>query len=112
MNKISRKNNSTNKENGKLAEANQLADLNKIHQEHIHQSRLASNLASTIIVISAAFCFTGIGLFWGGKLSKEAALTTVDLASRVVTSLCLPLIKNSRRQLDQLTDDSEEDQKP
>jgi hypothetical protein len=111
MNKISRKNNSLNKENGKLAEANQ-ADLNSLHQEHIHQSRLASNFASTIIVISAAFCFTGIGLFWGGKLSKEAAITTVDLASRVVTSLCLPLIKSSRRQLEQLTDESEEDKNP
>lgn len=109
MNKISKKNNSTNKQNGKLAEANQLADLNRIHQEHIRQSRLTSKLASTIIVISAAFCFTGIGLFWGGKLSKESVITTVDLASRVATSLGIPLIKSSRHQLDQLTDDSEED---
>jgi hypothetical protein len=106
MKKIPKKNNSTNNENGRLAKAN----LNRIYQEHIHQSRLACNFANTIIVISATFCFTGIALFWGGKLSKEAAMTTVDLASRVVTSLCLPLIKSSRRQLEQLTDDSEEEQ--
>jgi hypothetical protein len=87
----------------------EITDSNSISQERLRQSRIKFNLATTLIVVSATFCFTGIGLFWSGKISQEAAINTVDLVSRVVTSYCLPLIKSARGQLNELAEELEDD---
>lgn len=107
MNKISRKNNGANNE----SDINKFTESKSIRQEELRQSCFKFNLASIIIVVSASFCFTGIGFFWAGKLSEGTAMKTVDLASKVVTYLCLPLIKSSRNQLNQLTEELEENPK-
>jgi hypothetical protein len=113
MKRIQKPNNSTislllkKKENA--ANISQVADANSIRQERLRQSRIKFNLASTLIGVSASFCFTAVALFWVGKLSEQATIRTVDLVSRVVTSYCLPLIKSSQRQLDELTNDVEDD---
>jgi hypothetical protein len=57
---------------------------NTLEQEQLRQSRIKFNLACTLVAVSAAFGFTGIGLFLSGRISEDAALQTVDLLSRIV----------------------------
>jgi hypothetical protein len=113
MKKIKRKNNTANlvvlNEKGKAQDISNRLNTNNLCQEGLRQSRIKFNLASTLIVMSATFCFTGVALFWAGKISEEAAIKTVDLVSRIVTSYCLPLIKSSRHQLNELTQELEDD---
>ena len=90
---------------GEVVDVSQATESNSIHQENIRQSRIKLNLATTLIAISATFCFTGVGLFWTNNISREAVITTIDLVSRVVTSYCLPLIQSSQRQLNQSTEE-------
>lgn len=92
-----------------IVDASQVPDSNSIHQERLRQSRIKFNLASTLIVVSATFCFTGITLFWSGTISEEVAIRTVDLVSRIVTSYCLPLMKSAGSQLDESTKELEDD---
>ncbi|MCA1991500.1 MAG: hypothetical protein LDL41_05560 [Coleofasciculus sp. S288] len=92
-----------------LVDASQSPGSNSIHQERLRQSRIKFNLASTLIVVSATFCFTGITLFWSGTISEETAIRTVDLVSRIVTSYCLPLIKSAGSQLDESTKELKDD---
>lgn len=92
-----------------VANDREITDSHSISQERLRQSRIKFNLATTLIVVSTTFCFTGIGLFWAGKISQEAAINTVDLVSRVVTSYCLPLIKSARGQLNELAEELEGD---
>jgi hypothetical protein len=96
-------------EKGEVVDVNKSADSDIICQERLRQSRIKFNLATTLIGISASFCFTGVALFWAGKISEEAAIKTVDLVSRVVTSYCLPLINSSQSQLDELTKELEDE---
>lgn len=96
---------------GEVVDVSQATEPNSIHQqENIRQSRIKFNLATTLIAISATFCFTGVALFWTNNISEEAVITTIDLVSRVVTSYCLPLIHSSERQLNQSTEEEENDQ--
>jgi hypothetical protein len=94
---------------GEVVDVSKSADSHNICQERLRQSRLKFNLATTLIAMSACFCFTGVALCWGGIISEGVALTTVDLVSRVVTSYCLPLINSSQRQLDELTNELEDE---
>ncbi|MGD2180061.1 TRADD-N-associated membrane domain-containing protein [Lusitaniella coriacea] len=56
---------------------------NIVKQEQLRQSRTKFNLACTLIALSAAFSFTGIGLFWLGHISKDTALQTVNLLAGI-----------------------------
>ena len=95
---------------GEVVDVSQATEPNIIHQENLRQYRIKFNLATTLIAISATFCFTGVALFWTNNISQEAVITTIDLLSRVVTSYCLPLIESSQRQLNQSTEEEENDQ--
>lgn len=57
---------------------------NTLEQEQLRQSRIKFNLACTLVAVSAAFGFTGMGLFWSGRISEEAAMQTVNLLARMV----------------------------
>ncbi len=94
---------------GEVVDISKSTDSSSIHQEHLHQSRVKFNLAITLITMSATFCFTGITLFWSGKISEEAVIRTVDLVSRVVTSYCIPLIESSQRHLNESAEQEEND---
>ncbi len=113
MKTIKRKNNRINlvvlNEKGEVSNVGKFPDSSNIHQEHLHQSRLIFNLALTLITMSATVCFTGITLFWSGKISEEAVIRTVDLVSRVVTSYCIPLIESSQRHLNESAEQEEND---
>src|SRR4028119_1344074 len=83
-------------EKGNVVDISQLLVSNSISQEQIRQSRIKFNLASTLIAVSATFCFTGVAMFWTGNISEEIAIKTVDLVSKVVTSYCLPLLRTAK----------------
>ena len=113
MKNIHRKNNNVTlvvlNEKGHVVNISQLPDSNRISQEQIRQSRIKFNLASTLIAVSATFCFTGIAMFWTGNISEEIAIKTVDLVSKVVTSYCLPLLRTAKGQLNELAEEEEND---
>ncbi len=94
---------------GEVVDMHKSPNCNSIAQERLRQSRIKFNLATTLIVISATFCFTGVALFWTGKISEETAITTVDLVSRIVTSYCLPLINSAKGQLKELAQREDDD---
>jgi hypothetical protein len=81
---------------------------NSISQERLRQSRIKFNLASTLVGVSATFCFTAIALFWSGQLSEDAVVTSINLISNIVTSYCLPLIKDAEDRLDSLSQNQED----
>jgi hypothetical protein len=90
---------------GEVVDVSQDTETNNIYQENLRQSRIKFKLATTLIAMSATFCFTGVALFWTNNISEEAIITTIDLVSRLVMSYCLPLIESSQRQLNQATEE-------
>lgn len=113
MKNIHRKNNNVTlvvlNEKGDIVDISQLSDSNNICQEQIRQSRIKFNLASTLIAVSATFCFTGVALFWTGNISEEVASRTVDLVSKVVTFYCLSLLRSAKGKLNELAEEEEND---
>jgi dipeptide/tripeptide permease len=73
---------------------------NSLEQERLRQSRIKFNLACMLIAVSAAFCFTGVGLFWSGNIPKDMAAQTVNWLLRVAT-MSVKLIEGKQgRQLE------------
>lgn len=66
----------------------------KREQEKLRQSRLKFNLGYSLFAITAAFCFTGVGLFWSGKISENEALNTINVVGRIVFSYSLKLLNS------------------
>jgi hypothetical protein len=107
MDEIQKPNNCTalvvQDERGQILEAKKLADSNSISHERLRQARIKFNLSCTLIAISASLCFTGVGLFWLGKISEDTALNTINLLSRIGFFYGSQLIDSAQHQLNEAT---------
>lgn len=69
--------------NGKIEECSSQSNSDKLQQEQLRQSRTKFNLACTLAAVSAAFGFTGVGLFWSGHLPENKVLDTINLLAGI-----------------------------